>query len=67
MLVPSTANLGCWSSRLSVPDTPLSLAVGSSASFFYVIELDDGKIYRKALYLNIFDGKKPWFPVKIFP
>jgi len=32
--------------------------------FDTVIELDDGKIYRKALYLMVI---LPWFPVKIFP
>ena len=30
-----------------------------------IMELDDGKIETGTP--NQFDGKKPWFPVKIFP
>jgi hypothetical protein len=33
-------------------------------SKYHVIELDDGKIYRKA---HSIDGQEPWFPVPIFP
>ena len=33
-------------------------------SFMIIIELDDGKIYRKPLYLMV---KNHGFPVKIFP
>ena len=29
--------------------------------------VDDGKMYRKALYLMVKTCKNPWFPVKIFP